>query len=187
MIKAIIFDCFGVLYIDSTKSIYETHLDNYHALHPQIREVDAQYDYGLISFDEHTGQIADITGLDASFIARIADHHVRNEALVTFSQKMRANYKIGLLSNIGTHGMDSFFAYSERAELFDAVVLSSEEGIIKPHPRIFEVMAERLGVETSECLMVDDVAANCAGADAAGMQAIHYSSNQQVIRQLSSL
>jgi len=185
--KAVIFDCFGVLYIDSTQSIYETHLENYYQLHPLIREVDAQYDYGLISFEEHTEQIADITGLSSAFIAGIPDQHIRNVELLEFIQKLRSNYKIGLLSNIGSHGMDLFFAPHERTQLFDAAVLSSEEGIIKPHPRIFEVMAERLGVETSECMMIDDIAANCAGADAAGMQAIRYISNQQVIRQLSTM
>ncbi len=92
-----------------------------------------------------------------------------------------------MLSNISVDGMDAYFDQKQREQLFDASLLSGEVGLTKPHPGIFELMAERLGVETGECVMIDDIEDNCAGADAAGMKAIHYLGNQQVQRDLALL
>lgn len=94
---------------------------------------------------------------------------------------------MGLLSNIGRGWIDDFFDKHQLHDLFDAVVLSGEEGIAKPHPRIYELIAERLGVKPSECVMIDDLPENCAGADAAGMRSIFYVSNEQCLDELSAL
>ncbi len=54
------------------------------------------------------------------------------------------------------------------------MVVSGDEGVTKPHPQIYELMAERLSLQPEECLMIDDLPENAAGADAAGMQAMVY-------------
>ena len=45
-------------------------------------------------------------------------------------------------------------------ELFDVVVDSSEEGVRKPDPRIFERTLERLGVEAPRSIFLDDYPGN---------------------------
>ena len=67
------------------------------------------------------------------------------------------------------------------------MVLSGEEGITKPSVAIFELMAERLGLDPSQCLMIDDIAENCAGARAAGMQTILFQDNQQLESELYNI
>jgi putative hydrolase of the HAD superfamily/hydrolase len=57
--------------------------------------------------------------------------------------------------------------------------------MIKPNPEIFELMAERLGVQPNECLMIDDIAANIAGAEAVGMEGVIFTSNDELQRELS--
>ena len=57
-------------------------------------------------------------------------------------------------------------------DLFDAIVISGEVGVNKPEPEIFRLGAERLGVPPEECVFVDDLRENCAGAEAVGMAAI---------------
>jgi putative hydrolase of the HAD superfamily len=57
-------------------------------------------------------------------------------------------------------------------DLFDAVVISGEVGLHKPEPEIFRMGAERIGVAPEECVFVDDLRENCAGAEAVGMTAI---------------
>jgi HAD superfamily hydrolase (TIGR01509 family) len=66
--------------------------------------------------------------------------------------------------------IDGLFTPEELESLFDVVVLSSEVGMVKPHPEIYELVAERLGVASGECIMIDDLPTNTAGAEAAGMQ-----------------
>lgn len=188
MIRGIIFDCFGVLYVDATHHFYEQSIKNYEQLRPQLSELNRAYDIGLLTQAQLNQQVADLAGLDIDFVnARILGVHQRNLGLLDYAQSLRAKYKVGMLSNIGIDGMNSFFAAEERQQLFDAVVLSSEVRLIKPDPRIFELMATRLGLLPEECVMIDDVEANVLGARQAGLQAIVYQSNEQTVRELTDI
>ena len=51
-------------------------------------------------------------------------------------------------------------------------MISGEVGLHKPQPEIFELGAERVGLEPSDCVFVDDLRENCAGAEAVGMTAV---------------
>lgn len=188
MIRAIIFDCFGVLFVDASQYFFEHHINEYEQLRPQIAELFRACDRGYITQVELNEQVAILTGLTRAFVdEHIQGVHQRNNTLVTFSQSLRRDYRVGMLSNIGRGSMDSFFAPAERSALFDAVVLSGEEGMIKPDKEIFDLMAARLGVLPGECVMIDDIERNVIGAQDAGMQAIHHVSNQQTREQLTQL
>lgn len=188
MIRAIIFDCFGVLYLDASRHFYEHHIKEYERLRPELMSLNKASDYGLLTQAELNQAVCDLTGLELSFVSdHIQGVHKRNEKLLSYVQSLRGTYKVAMLSNIGTGSMDQFFSPGERQELFDVVVLSGEEGITKPHPHIFELTAERLGLEPHECIMVDDIEENCSGADAAGMKSILYESNTQVEKDLAKL
>jgi putative hydrolase of the HAD superfamily len=185
-IKAVIFDCFGVLYVDSKQSL----LESISAERVQeLRDIYQQSDHGFLGRDEYLQAVATISGKSVAEIEGfIASEHRFNEQLGDYIvSSLRPNYKIGMLSNIGRGWIDDFFDKNQIHDLFDAVTLSGEEGITKPHPRIYEIMAERLGVKPEQCIMIDDIPENCAGADAVGMKAIHYTSNQQVITDLKKL
>lgn len=59
---------------------------------------------------------------------------------------------------------------------FRDVVISSSVGVCKPDTRIFALALDRFGVAASDCLFIDDVAANVAGAKAAGIAAVQFTS-----------
>lgn len=188
MIKAIIFDCFGVLYIDSSRHFYEHHVANYETLLPELLDLNKASDYGIITHDEWIDQVAEIARVDRTFVAQNIDGvHKRNDALFDYVDQLHETYTIGMCSNIGPNGMDQFFSQAERKKHFDVVVLSGEEGVVKPSPVIFKTTAERLGCLPRECVMIDDIEENCQGADAAGMRTIHYVSNAQLKRDLKLL
>jgi epoxide hydrolase-like predicted phosphatase len=63
-------------------------------------------------------------------------------------------------------------------ELFDVVVDSSEEGVRKPDPRIFERTLERLGVEAERSVFLDDYAGNVSAAEALGIRGLLVGSDQ---------
>lgn len=188
MIRGIIFDCFGVLYIDTSRHFYEHHVKDYERLRPELMNLNKAADYGLLSQDELNAAVAELTGLNLPFVSsHIQGIHKRNDILLEYVERLRKKYKIGMLSNIGPGSMDSFFSKEERDTLFDAVVMSGEENIAKPHPYIFTLTAERLGLVAGECVMIDDVEDNCAGADAAGMKTILYQSNKQTMTELEEI
>ena len=57
----------------------------------------------------------------------------------------------------------------------------------KPDPRIFEVTAERLGLDPSQCVMVDDLPRNIDGAVAAGMVAVRHTDYASTLAELEAL
>ena len=59
------------------------------------------------------------------------------------------------------------------AERFAAIVVSAEVGVEKPHRRIFEIAAERLGVAPGRIVHVGDRRLeDVEGAEAAGLRAL---------------
>lgn len=188
MIKAIIFDCFGVLQVSGSDYFLQTKVKNYDQLQPEISQIFKAGDYGLMSQSEINQAVAELTGIDVKLVtANIEGRSVRNKELIDFMSELRPELKVALLSNIGPGSMDKFFSLKERQELFDAVVLSGEENTVKPHRRIYEICAERLGVAPGDCVMVDDVIDNCYGADAAGMKYIHHQTNTQTVAAIKRL
>ncbi|HVE75194.1 MAG TPA: HAD family phosphatase [Actinomycetota bacterium] len=95
-----------------------------------------------------------------------------------------AGVKTALLSN--SWGGDGYPRDSFE-ELFDAVVISGEEGFRKPQPEIYRLAAERLDLTPEECVFVDDFEVNTKGAEAVGMQTIHHTSVDKTVGQVKKL
>lgn len=60
----------------------------------------------------------------------------------------------------------------EVLHLFDDIIVSGVEGVAKPDPRIWEVLADRMGRGVAGVTFVDDSPRNVESALAAGMDAI---------------
>jgi REG-2-like HAD superfamily hydrolase len=83
-----------------------------------------------------------------------------------------AGIRLAVVSNFDTRLRPLLRALGV-ATWFDAIVVSAEEGVEKPDPRIFEMACRRLGVEPSRCLMVGDSSSDdVEGARAAGLGAV---------------
>ncbi len=59
-------------------------------------------------------------------------------------------------------------------EWFEGIVVSGDERLIKPDPRIFEVLLERYGLDPAATAFIDDHQANVDAAAALGMAAIRF-------------
>jgi 2-haloacid dehalogenase len=53
---------------------------------------------------------------------------------------------------------------------FEGIVVSGEERLIKPDPRIYQCLLDRYAVNPAHALYIDDSARNVAAAEALGMQ-----------------
>jgi len=69
-------------------------------------------------------------------------------------------------------------------DLLETIVLSGEVGLIKPDPRIFQLLLERTGRAAGDCLLIDDSAANIAAAAALGFQTVRFESPEQLKHEL---
>jgi 2-haloacid dehalogenase len=57
---------------------------------------------------------------------------------------------------------------------FDGMVISGEEGVIKPEPRIFEILCKRYRLQPATTVFVDDSAANVDAAASLGFRAVQF-------------
>ena len=83
-----------------------------------------------------------------------------------------AGYRTAILTN-NVREWGSWRTRWDADNLVDVVVDSSQVGLRKPDPAIFELTVERLGSPMGRTLFLDDFPWNIAGADAVGLQTMH--------------
>jgi putative hydrolase of the HAD superfamily len=133
-------------------------------------------------------------GLDLSFMAGMLGDLEVYDVMVEAARTLRADgYRTSLLTNNIAEGRDSWRPLLPLDDLFDDVVDSCEVGLRKPNPEIYLLALQRLGtiggapVEPSRAVMLDDHPGNCAGAVAAGLQAIHVVEPEIAVDELRAL
>jgi putative hydrolase of the HAD superfamily len=125
--------------------------------------------------------VADHVGLIARLFGGMQQDAAMFDAVAA---ARRAGIRTGLVSNSwGEEGYDR----TRFAELFDAVVISGEVGLHKPQPQIFALAAERVELDPSRCVFVDDLRENCEGAEAVGMTAVLHRDTDKTLARLEQL
>lgn len=96
-----------------------------------------------------------------------------NQSVVDCARRLRAEgCRTALVTNNAAEFRDGWRKSIPVDDLFDVIVDSSEEGVRKPDPRIFERTLERLGVEASRAVFLDDYAGNIVAAEALGIRGV---------------
>lgn len=185
MIKAIIFDCFGVLIGDPLKAT----LDEHALQHPfeaiELMSIIQATDKGIFAVEDcHEAIMGALHVTKAELTEIISRGEVKNHDLLDYILQLRQSHKIGLLSNINQGGLSRRFTDAERSRHFDVVIASGDVGIAKPDIRIYELIAKQLGVQPEDCVFIDDRQDYCDGAQLAGMKTIIYTNNSNLIEDL---
>jgi putative hydrolase of the HAD superfamily len=104
-----------------------------------------------------------------------AEHHhfsLYDDVTGTLRILRKRGLRLGLISN-SHRPLDSFRAHFELDDLISVSVSSSEQGFLKPHPRIFRAAMDLMGVSASDSVMVgDSLTQDVRGARQAGMRGI---------------
>lgn len=187
MIKAIVFDCFGVVLADMTRARIAEMWHKDPKTGQMLSDINRASNRGILTREESSKQMAKILGVDYKDLIREADEgEVKNQELIDYIKTLKPKYKLAMLSNVRSRErLDLRFNPGELGDLFDVVVASGDEGYIKPEPIIYEITIDKLGVKPQESVMIDDVEIFCDGAEAVGMHAIWYESNQKLFADLS--
>jgi putative hydrolase of the HAD superfamily len=186
--RAVVFDLFGTLIDDSTPAEYAVFLRNV------ADGMGADPDAFAAAWSRH--DIARYTGpLAECFAAVCADvgvfdakrmeaalelrrEHLRRilvprpDAVQTLAELRSRGFALGMISNASSE-LSALWAESAFDGLFDAVLFSADERMMKPDPRLYYRMAELLGVEPENCTFVGDGAyRELQGAEEVGMTAV---------------
>lgn len=100
---------------------------------------------------------------------------VNDGAVEVLAELRERGLKLAVISNWDER-LPLLLERLELAPYFDAIVVSAEVGVEKPHPRIFETALTALGVASFRALHVGDSRRDdVEGAEAAGLSALHFS------------
>lgn len=97
-----------------------------------------------------------------------------------------AGHELHALTNWST---ETFPIARERYEFldwFESIIVSGEERLIKPDPAIYRVALNRIGRTAGGCIFIDDSARNVAAAAQLGIDAIRFTTPDQLERELAA-
>lgn len=180
-IKAVIFDCFGVIYPVPANEYYDAHRQAFSGEYKLwLDEINRQIDLGEISSETYHKKMEDEIGIPAEKIKEETRKlTVLRQDMASLVKELKHEYKIGLLSNTGDGELDVLERDGIK-DLFEVITASYLVKILKPDPRIYIKCADALGVRPEECLFIDDNFRNVAGAEEVGMRSIRFKSLSQL-------
>ena len=146
---------------------------------------------GEITAGEHWYVVQNSLGLSEEEINQVRSDFWAgdnlDEDLVDFLRDLRPKYKTVLLSNAWDDLRQMIEDVWQIDDAFDQLIISAEIGLVKPDLVIYQWMLAELGLEPSHAVFVDDFLHNVEGAQAAGLQAIHFRSPDQALGELQTL
>ena len=91
-------------------------------------------------------------------------------------------FKIGILTNMAPKFAREHFepVFADFIVLADAMVISGDEGIVKPQREIYDLLRSRINLPAEELCFIDDAEKNVNGSRVAGWNAIRFVTNDQV-------
>jgi FMN phosphatase YigB (HAD superfamily) len=152
-------------------------------------DLEGQYESGQLNGESFHRRFCEITGtsppLNEFLHAASAIFWPVWGSVPLVAQLSNAGYRLGILSNT----CDGHWDYCQRnypflTWYFPVVCLSFEAAVMKPAPAIYQYACEKVGLKPSEVFFVDDREDNVAGAKAAGMDAVRFTTPHQLARDL---
>lgn len=185
--RAIIFDFYGVLALNGWQDFKQRHFADRPEVWDQVYRLGRRVDAREVSRDELVAFTAQVAGESEATVREQLDHTAANEELLDYiARELHGRYRLGILSNASTNVVEHILS-PEQAGLFDAAVLSHHVGLTKPDTRMYQGIAEKLGVSPTHCIFVDDQERHLAGARAAGMRTILYTNFIQFTQTLTGV
>jgi putative hydrolase of the HAD superfamily len=144
-----------------------------------LTELVRRYEEGALGSEEFTRRVGALAGIDLvydEFAAAWADIFSLNRPVADLVARLKARgYRLVLGSNTNEiHARHFRRQFAEALGHFDRLVLSYEVGQVKPSSAFYHACAEAAGASPGDCVFIDDLAVNVAGARRAGLRAIHF-------------
>lgn len=109
-----------------------------------------------------------------------------NQPMVELLAELHQNYQTGILSNAGDQTRSLMVDIYGLDKLVEDIVISAEEGVIKPDPAIYEIALNRLNAQPETSLFLDDYLPNVEAARELGMSAVQFIDNRQATAEIQA-
>lgn len=164
-------------------------VEMYQAVYSEHLEV--AFESGRMSQAEFLGRARELCRLrcdERVMAAAFADIFQPNLEVCSLIPRLKDKYRLVLGSNTNElHAAKFLEQFKEVLEFFDGLVLSHRIQTRKPDAGFFAHCQQVAGCEGEECLFIDDLPANVAGARTAGLHGLLYRPGNDLAGQLREL
>jgi putative hydrolase of the HAD superfamily len=183
MIKAVIFDYFGVISSDSYWNLVKANKN----VSSEFGELSNEVNTGSINWQQFVSNIANKTNKSILEVNKMYASEKIDPRFLALIDTLGKDYKIALLTNAHHDFLIPVLKKAHIYQLFDKVIVSSMVGLVKPDPELYRHTCRQLGITPSEAVFIDDIKSNTDAARAVGMQTIHYQNFDHFFSQLKTL
>jgi putative hydrolase of the HAD superfamily len=201
MIKTIIFDFGGVLYNTPNRASLSRWgklfgLDNHPEFaamieNPHESSLVRDICLGVISEREMWRQMSEKWHIKPGVLSYLRQQmnskRRLNQPLVKLLADLQIDYQTAILSNAGDDSRELMERSLQLDWFVDEIIISAEEGLIKPDPRIYLLAMDRLGSSPEVTLFIDDLQENIDTERGLGMQSVHHTDNEKTIRDIDEI
>jgi len=110
-----------------------------------------------------------------------------DQELIAYVRWLHKTFNTALLTNAWDDLRNFITEKWHLEDAFNTIIISAEVKLAKPDPRIFRLILERLEVEASQAIFIDDMQRNVEGAEAVGLHGIQFQTPQQMRFDLEQL
>jgi epoxide hydrolase-like predicted phosphatase len=195
-IRAVVFDVGGVLKItpDTGRTDKWTARLNLQpeGLYARLRSLGLDGIRGTCTPEAWLGGLREITGMDQTqtdeYMRDLWEEYLgtHNTELAAYFGSLRPHFQTAILSNSFLGAREKEQAAYGFEDLCDFIIYSHEVGLLKPDPQIFALTCERLRLQPSEMIFVDDIEPYVEAARTFGIHAIPFKNNAQTIADIES-
>jgi 2-haloacid dehalogenase len=194
-LQNIIFDFGGVLIDWNPKYLYENVFDTEEEMNYFLENV-CRYDWNVLQdagrpvseatmllqekHPEYSEQISYYYGRWEEMLGGTIDENVK------LIKPLKKRYKLYGLTNWSAETLPiAMEKYSFFKDL-DGIVVSGDEKIVKPDPKIYEILLSRYNLDAESSLFIDDNADNIETAKKMGFKTVHFKDNVNLEQLLKS-
>lgn len=177
--KNIVFDLGGVVFARNPQRCTPEFIDFFAFVRdPQMPLFWEEYDRGTWSLERTKEEMCRIKGCTREACDRFVEQAIALQEAIEPTERLiadlkAAGYRLYVLSNMSREFID-FLRTKPVYRHFDGEVVSCEEHVVKPEPRIYEILLERYGLDPAATLFIDDRPANIAAAERLGIHGRHF-------------
>jgi epoxide hydrolase-like predicted phosphatase len=147
-------------------------------------------DQGLLTEEEARARIVADNPEEADAIRDLFDRYKDfllpiPEGVAILERVKRVGLRAFALSNFGAEAWKVVRARDAYFALFDGIIVSSQEKLLKPDPAIFHLLLDRYSLEPKRCIYTDDAPMNVEVARSLGIVGIHFENHPQLLAALT--
>lgn len=171
MIKAVIFDFFGVVCSDDYWKLVRADKQ----MRSDFHDLADQVNLGSLSWHDFINTTAKKINQPVEVVYEMYETEKIDPRVLAYIHQLHGKYKTALLTNAHYEFFEPLAERSELSKVFDEIIVSSRVGFVKPSREIFVHTLNKLEVKPEETLFIDDSQANVHAAEALGIRGVFFS------------